>query len=242
MRLFAQSLKTYVKDWFRGLPTGSVISIEVFYTIFLDRWEEKKNFVQVLTIYNQLKRGNDESIKNFSLRFNTIYNSLPTDCKPLEGMAKLHYAEAFDDEFALFLRERRSQTLAQMMSDAVEVEINMMSSKRGRYRVDPREQKKPKEESQASTSSDPKFDSLVKAMERLVDKLSIRDKPPSRDNVPQIRNPNYRAPRQQDPLPPRIVQRGEKLPNDPNNPNNDQVRPPFQQNLVDEGFFQTEEE
>ena len=107
------------------------------------------------------------------------------------------------------------------------VEINMMSSKRGRYRVDPREQKKPKEESRASTSSDPKFDSLVKVMERLVDKLSIRDKPPVRDNVPQVRNPNYRGPRQQDPNPPRIVQRGERIPNDPNHENNDQVRPPF---------------
>jgi hypothetical protein len=63
-------------------------------------------------------------------------------------------------------------------------------------------------------------------MERLVDKLSIRDKPPTRDNVPQIRNLNYRGPRQQDPNPPRIVQRGERIPNDPNNGNNDQVRPP----------------
>ena len=96
---------------------------------------------------------------------------------------------------AFFLRERRSQTLSQMMSDVVEVEINMMSSKRGRYKVDPREQRKPKEEPQASTSSDPKFDTLVKVMERIVDKLSIREKPPSRDNVPQIRNPNYRPPR-----------------------------------------------
>ena len=157
-------------------------------------------------------------------------------------MAKLHYAEAFDDEFALFLRERRSQTLAQMMSNAMEVEINMMSSKRGRYRVDPREQKKRKEEPQASTSSDPKFDSLVKVMERLVDKLSIRDKPPTKGNVPQIRNPNYRGPRQQDPNPPRIVQRGERIPNDPNNGNNDQVRPPFQHNLVDEEFFHEEHE
>ena len=71
----------------------------------------------------------------------------------------------------------------------------------------PQEQKNPKEEYRASTSSDPKFDSLVKVMERLVDKLSIRDKPPARDNVPQIRNPNSRGPRQQDPNPPRIVQR-----------------------------------
>ena len=137
MRLFAQSLRADVKEWFRGLAAGSINTIEGFYAMFRDRWEEKKNSVQMLTIYNQLKRGNDESIKNFSLRFNTVYNSLPIDCKPPEAMAKLHYAEAFDDEFALFLRERRSQTLAQMMFDAVEVEINMMSSKRGRYRVDP---------------------------------------------------------------------------------------------------------
>jgi hypothetical protein len=135
MKLFAQSLRTDVKDSFRGLVVGSINTIEGFYAIFRDKWEEKKNSVQMLTIYNQLKRGNDESIKNFSLRFNTVYNSLPIDCKPPEGIAKLHYAEAFDDEFALFLRETRSQTLAQMMSDAVEVEINMMSSKRGRYRV-----------------------------------------------------------------------------------------------------------
>lgn len=37
MRLFAQSLKTNVKDWFKGLTTGSITGIENFYTIFLDR-------------------------------------------------------------------------------------------------------------------------------------------------------------------------------------------------------------
>ena len=45
MRLFAQSLKIDVNDWFRGLEAGSVNTIEGFYTIFLDRWEEKKNSV-----------------------------------------------------------------------------------------------------------------------------------------------------------------------------------------------------
>ena len=105
----------------------------------------------MLTSYNQLKKGPNESIKILSSRFDTIYNSLPTNCKPPEGMAKLHFAEAFDDEFALFLRERRYASLADMMSDAIEVEINMMSSKRGRYKVEARESRKPKEEPQAST-------------------------------------------------------------------------------------------
>lgn len=113
---------------------------------------------------------------------------MPLHCKPLEGMAKLHFAEAFDDEFALFLRERRSPTLAMMMSDSIEVEINMMSSKRGRYKVETREPRKMKEDSQASTSSNPKFDSLIKVMEKLVDRLSIDGKSLARD-VPQIRNP-----------------------------------------------------
>ena len=127
------------------------------------------------------------------------------------------------------------------MSNAVEIEINMMSSKRGRYKVDTREQRKPKEEPQDSIPANPKFDSLMKVMEKLVDRLSISEKPPSRDNVPHIRNPNYRVPRQQDPPPPRIAQRGERLPNNPNN-KIDQVRPPFQQNLVDDKFLQIEEE
>ena len=107
-------------------------------------------------------------------------------------MAKLHYAEAFDDEFALFLRERRSTTLTDMMSDAIEVEINMMSSKRGKYKYETR---KIKEEPQYS--SDVKFDSIIKVMEKLVDKLSIADRHAGRDNnEPLIRNTNFKQPRQ----------------------------------------------
>ena len=177
-----------MKKWFRALAPRSIQNFCRFEVVFLEKWEEKKNFVQMLTSNNQLRRGNDESIKNFSSRFNTIYNSLPKDCKLPEGMAKLHYAEAFDDDFSLFLRERRSATLADMMSDVIEVEINMMSSKRGRYKVEAR---KVKEEPQASTSSsNPKFDSLMKVMEKLVDKLSINNKLTARDNEPQTRNPN----------------------------------------------------
>ena len=105
MRLFAQSLKGEVKKRFRALTPRSIHNFCRFESLFLEKWEEKKNFAQMLTLYNQLRRGNDESIKKFSFRFNTIYNSLPKVCKPPEGMAKLHYVEAFDDEFNLLMRE-----------------------------------------------------------------------------------------------------------------------------------------
>ena len=63
-----------------------------FVTIFLDKWKEKKNFVQMLIAYNHLERENNESIKSFSTIFSSVYNSLPADCKPPKGMAKLHFA------------------------------------------------------------------------------------------------------------------------------------------------------
>lgn len=79
-------------------------SFQHFEVLFLSRWEEKKIPVQLLTQYNQLTRGTDEAVRNFSDKFSRIYNGLPTQCKPLEGMAKLHYAEGFDDDFSLLLR------------------------------------------------------------------------------------------------------------------------------------------
>ena len=42
MRLFAQSLFGEAKRWFKDLPARSILSFEVFQTIFLDRWEDKK--------------------------------------------------------------------------------------------------------------------------------------------------------------------------------------------------------
>ena len=64
----------------------------------------------------------------------------------------------------------------------------MMSSKRGKYKSETR---KIKDEPQSSSNT--KFDSMMKVMEKLVDKLSITDRQVVRDNnEPQIRNPNFR--------------------------------------------------
>ena len=117
------------------------------------------------------------------------------------------------------------------MNDAIEVEINIVSSKRGKYRSETR---KIKDEPQSS--SDTKFDSIMKVMEKLVDKLSIVDKQVVRDNnEPQIRNPSFRQPRQQAPQQPQIMQRGQRPPDD-------QVRSPFQENLVEKEYVPENEE
>ena len=57
-----------------------------------------------------------------------VYNSIPTDIKPLVGAAKLHYADAFDGVFVLLLRERKSTSLPSMFQYALELEAKMMGS------------------------------------------------------------------------------------------------------------------
>ena len=41
------SLKTNVKDWFKGLAPRSILDIGSFHIIFLEKWEEKKNYVHM---------------------------------------------------------------------------------------------------------------------------------------------------------------------------------------------------
>ena len=76
---------------------------------------------------------------------------------------------------------------------------------------------------------------MMKAMERLMIKLSSDDKRQSKNhNEPQVRNPNFR--RQQGPHVPQFMPRG------PRNPNDQQIIPPFQENLVDDEFIEQPQE
>ena len=132
MRLFDQSLIGEVKEWFRGLPAGSIHSFNEFETIFLGKWERKRNSLHLLTQYNNLRRNPNESVHDFSHRFKKTYDAIPTDVKPPPGATKLHYADAFSREFTLLLRERRFVSLEDMMDDATEVEVNLSASHRNK--------------------------------------------------------------------------------------------------------------
>ena len=88
---------------------------------------EKNIPLQILSQYNNLKKGKFESIHEFSSRFMRVYNSIPADIKPLVGAAKLHYVDAFESSFSLLLREGKLAKLPAMFKDALEVEINIMA-------------------------------------------------------------------------------------------------------------------
>ena len=135
MGLFAQYLFGEEKIWFKYLPARSILTLESFQTLFLDRWEEKKSPLQVVSKYKNMKKGNFESIHDFSSRFMKVYNSIPTNIKTLVGDAQLHYANAFEGDFALLLRERKYVDIPAMFKDSLEVEAYIMAYRNIKQRV-----------------------------------------------------------------------------------------------------------
>ena len=57
-----------------------------------------------------------------------MYGRIPAEIKPSETSAKLTYANAFDHECSLHLRERRPITLLSMQEAALEMESNILAS------------------------------------------------------------------------------------------------------------------
>ena len=92
---------------------------------------------------------------------------------------------------------------------------------KNRVEVDRRRQENQQSTSAPSSTSDVKFEMLMKTMERLMDRLALYNRPHNREQPEnQIRNPNFRRP-----PPPQRNQR---------NPKDQQIRRPFPENLIDE--------
>lgn len=57
-----------------------------------------------------------------------MYRKIPNEIKHTERLAKITYANSFDTNFFLLLRERRSTTLENMHEAAFEVESNILAA------------------------------------------------------------------------------------------------------------------
>ena len=96
----------------------------------------KRDHLYYITEFSNLKRENGESISNFTNRFNNMYNKIPTEIKPTDTLARITYANAFDSDFYLLLRERRSASLSLMQDAALEVESNILASQKVKGKID----------------------------------------------------------------------------------------------------------
>ena len=115
--------------WKNGLNVGSICDLAIFYRLFINKWEKKKNPLQILSKFESIKRAPNETVQDYCTRHNNIYNSIPANLKPPLGSVLLKFPNGFDTYIAYQLRERNPETLEQMQINVVSVEANLLAKK-----------------------------------------------------------------------------------------------------------------
>jgi hypothetical protein len=130
-----------------------------------------------------MRRSLDEIVQEFSAIFIKFYNSIPTEVNPPPRATQLRYVDSFESDFSLLLRERRSTSLDDMMSDAIEVEVNLMASGNFKYNSG-KDMNKVQDKAHPSTSqsSEEKFELMMKTMEKIMESMSLDNKPNTREH------------------------------------------------------------
>lgn len=166
---------------------GSITGTEVLDDTFLRKWGDKKVILYYITSFGAIKRKEGESVSDFSKRFNKMYSKIPTEIKLTEASTKITYAGAFDPNFCLSLRERRSAKLSQIKDNVLEVESNILVANRIRGVIDGEKRKQKADVCTLGTSDiDPKLDELTKMVKSLttdISKLNMEARPPTNRNV-----------------------------------------------------------
>ena len=116
------------RKWFKGLPNNSIPSWEEMEHLFIQKWGEKIDHGYSLTKFNAIKKKSDETVVEFVRRFNKLYNSLLVEMKAPPTGAKITFAWAFELDFGFTVRDRRSPTLDQIQTDALEIEENLVAA------------------------------------------------------------------------------------------------------------------
>jgi ribonuclease HI len=236
-RVFVQSLDGQARKWFKELPANSITGIEQLDAAFLKYWGERRDLLYYMSEFGNLKRKDDESVSDFIKRFNKMFGKIPAEIKPSDASAKITFSAAFDAEFCLILRERRSATLALMQDAALEVESNITASQKLKGRA---EKKKPAVES-SSSSSNSQMEKMAKMLDTLtseMSKLKVQNQTPIRTKEPgnlAPRNPNTFQYRRNNPQT-QILQR------DRNSNEDQRIRVPLQNVVMDEEHVEEQEE
>jgi hypothetical protein len=105
---------------------------------FLRQWEDKKDHLYYLTEFGALRKKNFKLVPEFTQRFNKQYHKIPAEVKSSQPAAKVTFTGAFEPDFALLLRERRSVDLTRMKDDAIKIESNMMALSKLKAKVETR--------------------------------------------------------------------------------------------------------
>lgn len=123
-------------------------------------------------LYDNLKRSPEESVQEFSSIFIKVYNSIPIEITlrpPKVGFSS--YPDGFSVEMAYQSGERNPTILEEMEKNIIGVEANLLNKK-----TKMNAEKKGEVKEEPSSSSNRKLDVMMKAMENLVERLTLENK------------------------------------------------------------------
>ena len=72
---------------------------------------KEENALQILSEFHAMKRAPNETVQDYYTRYNSVYNSIPSNLKPTPDSILLKFPNGFDTDMACQLRERNAETL-----------------------------------------------------------------------------------------------------------------------------------
>jgi hypothetical protein len=129
MKLFSISLEENARSWYNSLPEKSIKSWQAFHDAFMKIWVIRKDGRLMLTQFHEIKKKDNETIREFDQRFGKLVEQIPDDLKPRDGAILLQYTNAFDGKFGFMLRDKFPKTLEEAQEWAGKIEENMLASK-----------------------------------------------------------------------------------------------------------------
>jgi len=99
MRLFASSLTEEALDWFKGLPDNHIMTYDAFFALFRSRRSRKVDGGTLATQFNQINKKENEMVRQFTSRFDRLYNQIPIDYRPITSSICLLYMNSFKGKF-----------------------------------------------------------------------------------------------------------------------------------------------
>jgi len=125
--LFSFIFTGVASTWYFSLRIGSITSWDDFQQDFLDKFGDDKTTAALVLELSRLKMETNEKVKDFNIRFNTLFNRIPATARPTEEVLMEFYIFALPIPTTMWVKRSNVKTLQGAIDEAVKVENEMIS-------------------------------------------------------------------------------------------------------------------
>jgi hypothetical protein len=128
MKLFSATLYDASRHWYLSLPDGSIKTMDRLKEAFLKRWSVKEDPNILLTRLKKLAKYENESIRKFHTRFETLLQIIPPSHHLKDDYLIHVYTRSFNGQLECLLRDKHPQSIQEAQELATKIEGNLLSS------------------------------------------------------------------------------------------------------------------